>query len=222
MSLMNGGRKQVSVNKQFRTYWDFVAGTGGLYHMGPNKYRTYILDRLKQLGVISILEVGCGTAPIYGMIKENINWGFKYKGTDFANEMVEVARDYFKTANLDIQDARKLKEGDNRWDCVLSIDCLDHLDDYKAAIAEAARVAKKYVVISLWRDFVTSGTSLNSRNMMNKEEGEEPWEESYLQEYSKEVLEEEFKKNNLEIIEFTNGPEVNEVNQRRALWILKK
>lgn len=210
------------MNKQFRTYWDFVAGTGGLYHMGANKYRTYILDRLKELGVVSIFEVGCGTAPIYGMIKENPKWGFKYKGTDFATEMVEVARDYFKTINIEVEDARKLKEKDNRWDCVLSIDCLDHLDDYKAAIAEAARVAKKYVVISLWRDFVSSGTSLNSRNMMNKNDDEEPWQDTYLQEYSKEVLEDEFKKNNLEIVEFTNGQEVNEINQRRALWILKK
>ncbi len=209
-----------------KTFWDEVA-SHGLYHMGPSIYRLYILDRLRDLGVTSILEEGCGTGPIYQLIRDtkidgNPRWSFTYKGTDFATEMVKTAKDNFPEANIEYQDARHPTEANDSYDCVMLIDALDHLDDYKSTIAEAVRISKKYICISLWRGFPKEGTNLNSKNHMNRGSSEPDWEETYLQEYSQKSLLDEFMKNNLELVEVNTSEFLKTESPYRSLWILKK
>ena len=204
-----------------RTYWDTFEGP---YQMGPQQHRVYLLDLLDRKGVESILDVGCGTGPIYQLINlpSTRVHSFKYKGTDYSPAMIEICKKEFPDGDFEVEDARHLTEPDNTWDCVLLMHCLDHLDDYKSAIKEAARVAKKYVCIVLWRSFVAEGTNLNPRNMYGKEEGEAPWEDTYLQEYSREVLEKEFADNNLVVEETAEGEKVNEDNKYNFVFLLKK
>ena len=200
-----------------RTYWDAF---DGFYQMGPQKHREYALDLLKNRGVKTLLDVGCGTGPIYQLIKDTMEptadmvttrprWDFEYKGTDYSQGMIEVCEREFPEGNWEVQDARNLTEPDSSWDAVFCMHTLDHLDDYKAAIASMARVAKKYVCIILWRSFVAEGTNLNDRNTMGKEPGEEPWEDTHLQEYSRQVLEDEFEKNGLVIDHVAEGDAIN-------------
>jgi ubiquinone/menaquinone biosynthesis C-methylase UbiE len=210
-----------------KTFWDSFIG---LYQMGPAKHRTYLLDKMKSLGITGFLDVGCGTGPLYDLIKNTLNledgmslrWNLGYKGTDYSWKMIEIAKQHFPEGNFEVQDARKLSETDTSWDAVVLMHCLDHLDDYQAAIREATRVAKKYVVIILWRDFVGAGTHLNDKNMMNKNEGEEPWEDTHLQEYSRESLQVEFDKNNLKVIEETSGEVINDPGKYNFIYWLEK
>lgn len=188
-----------------RTYWDSFVSP---YQMGAQKHRLYMMETLADYDIESLLDVGCGTGPIYE-INRDYGFDFKYKGTDYSPAMIEIAKREFPEGDFEVQDARYLSEPDNSWDCVLLLHCLDHLDDYKSAIKEAARVAKKYVCIVLWRSFVAEGTNLNDRNMMGKKEGEEPWEDTHLQEYSKQALEKAFKEANLEIEETAEGEQLN-------------
>ena len=202
--------------------------------MGHQKHRDYLLDLLLVEGVESILDVGCGTGPIYELIIKtdesehdqsqgtSLRWPFVYKGTDYSPAMIEVAKKNFPLGDWEVEDARRLTEPDNSWDCVLLMHSLDHLDDYQAAIREAARVAGKYVCIVLWRSFILEGTHLNNRNMYGKQEGEEPWEDTHLQEYSKKSLEDEFAKNGLVIDHVAEGPEINEDGKYNFLYLLKK
>lgn len=215
-----------------RTYWeskDFASP----YQMGPQKHRIYLLDLLKEKGVKNFLDVGCGTGPLYELIAKTIEtssdgvvfkrWEFGYKGTDYSRQMIATARELFPEADFGIQDARHLSEADNSWDAVVLMHALDHLDDYQAAIREAARVAKKYVLIVLWRSFVDDGTRLNPRNRYGKEEGEPDWEDTYLQEYSKEALEEAFRKAGLVIEEIAEGEKLNsDSSHYNFLYLLKK
>ena len=152
-----------------------------------------------------------------------MGYNFKYKGTDYAEGMIRVCKELFPEGDFEKQDMRHLTEPDNSWDCVLLLHALDHLDDYKAAIKEAARVSRKYVCIVLWRSFVAEGTNLNPRNMYGKEEGEEPWGDTFLQEYSKEVLEGAFKEAGLIIKETAEGEALNSDNSHyNFLYLLKK
>lgn len=197
------------------------------YQMGSRKHRVYLLDLLKSKGIKSLLDVGCGTGPIYEMITNNEDgrWDniHKYKGTDYSRTMIETCKREFPYGEFEVQDARDLLEEDEMWDCVLLMHCLDHLDNYKAAIAEASRVSKKYVCIVLWRGFVQEGTSLNPINRMGKQEGEEAWADTYLQEYSIKALNEAFEKAGLVCEEIADGELVNDNPQgSNFLFLLRK
>ena len=205
-----------------RTYWDTFDTS---YQMGPQKHRLYILELFKRHGVTSLLDVGCGTGPIYEIIINDERWDniTDYKGVDYSWAMIDVAQRQFGTGKWEVEDARSLSEKDNSWDCVVLMHCLDHLDDYQSAIREAARVAKKYVCIVLWRSFVDGRMNhLNDRNMYGKQEGEDPWEDTHLQEYSRELLEEEFEKDGLKIVVAENGEEVNDPGKYNFVYLLEK
>lgn len=212
--------------KDPRTYWE-SKDFDNPYQMGGQKHRLYLLDLLKRRGVKTLLDVGCGTGPIYDLIVNDPDGRWdnitKYKGTDYSRQMIETARREFPHGDWEVQDARRLTEKDNSWDCVLLMHALDHIDDYASVIKESARVASKYVLIVLWRGFVDSGTHLNDRNRMGKAEGEPDWEDTYLQEYSRESLENEFKKNGLLVDEIAEGEQLNgDYSHYNFLFLLRK
>lgn len=210
-----------------KTFWDTFTTR---YQMGEQKHRLYMLDLLTNRKVETLLDVGCGTAPIFELLMNDISsnvprrWGIeKYKGTDYSPAMIEICEKEFPGGDFEVEDARDLKEDDNSWDCVLLMHALDHLDDYKAAIKEAARVSRKYVCIILWRSFVSEGTHLNNRNMMGKNEGEEPWKDTYLHEYSRQALQEEFDKNGLIVDTEVDGEPLNsDASHYNWLVLLRK
>ncbi len=205
--------------KNPRSFWDTFESP---YQMGSQKHRLYLLDLLEEKHVVSILDVGCGTGPIYEMIKNSDKWAFLYKGTDYSPAMIEIAQREFPEMAWEVQDARHLKEADNSWDCVLLMHCLDHLDDYKSAISEAARVASDYVLIVLWRPF-SLNDNLNDRNMMGKEPGESPWEDTHLHEYNKNDLEKAFQEAGLTIEKEVFGEPINSgQSSYNYLFLLKK
>src|SRR3990167_590448 len=160
------------MDKQVKTYWD-QEDFSTPYQMGAQKHRLYILDKLKELGVNSLLDEGCGTGPIYDLIinSEEGRWDNirRYRGTDYSWRMIDTCRSLFSNGDFKIEDARHLDEPDSTWDCVLLMHCMDHLDDYASAIKEAVRVSKKYVAFIFWTGFVNEGTTLNSKNVLIKE-----------------------------------------------------
>ena len=178
-----------------RTYWDTVPGP---YQHGPHKHRMYMLNLLQEKGIQTILDDGCGTGPLYEIIKNN-HLPFDYKGVDYSKHFIDIAKEVFPEAIFEVQDMRHLDEPDDTFDCVVMLHSLDHVKEFDKAIAEAARVSTKYVCIVLWRAFSNGETQINDRNMMDKKPGEEPWKDTYLMQYTREDLEREFKKNNLTI-----------------------
>ena len=217
-----------------KTYWEHE-DFGVEYQMGPQKHRLYILDKLAELEVKTLLDLGCGTGPIYGLITSEQYAGrwdniIRYRGSDYSWRMIETCKKLFPYGDFKVDDARALHEPDDCYDAVLIMHCLDHLDDYASAIKEAVRVSKKYIILCLWNPFVNEGTVLNNKNEYGKQKdaegnllpGEEPWEDTHLQYYSKEVLIKEFDKYRLEDVDFNDSEECNDPGRHNIVWILKK
>lgn len=209
-----------------KNYWDFLVEDKSLYQMGAQSHRLFLLDLLKKEKVRSILDVGCGTGPIYELIFNSDfegRWDFKkYKGTDYSEGMIESCRYNFPKGDFEVQDARRLKEANDSWDCVLLMHCLDHLDDYESAINEAARVAKKYVLIVLWRGLSASDeNNLNDKSSYGRDDGG-LWEDTHLQDYSESKLKQAFREAGLSIIVQTSGEEINKEGRFNTLFLLEK
>lgn len=207
-----------------RVYWDSIDKP---YQMGAQKHRLYMLDLLRDKGAKSLLDVGCGTGPIYDLVvnNEEERWDniTKYKGTDYSEDMIRSCKEQFPYGDFEVQDGRDLMENDETWECVLLLHALDHVKEYQQVIKEAARVSSKYVCIVLWREFAHEGVAINDRNMMGKEEGQEPWEDTYLMQFSTESLETEFKKNGLVIEAVAEGEQLNSGQSRwNFLYLLRK
>lgn len=193
-----------------KNFWDSFET---LYQHGRQKHRLYMLDLLRKKGVESLLDVGCGSGPIYEILKED-NDPMQYKGVDYSTALIELAHENFPEGNFKEQDMRNLTEANDSWDCVLLMHALDHTNDYKAAIKEAARVCKRYVCIILWRSFTQEGTNINTDYDYGFTEDEkargEKWDEpNHLQEYSREALEAAFKEAGLKIEEIAEGEQLN-------------
>lgn len=222
-----------------KNYWDSIVQGNSLYQMGPQSHRIYLLDLLREKGVKSVFDVGCGTGPIWQLIRDDLNetvqggepvesarWNFKYKGTDYSEGMIESCKFNFPEGDFEVQDARHLLEKDNSWDCVLLMHSLDHLDDYEAAIKEAARVAKKYVLIVLWRGINykdDAQNNLNSKNRYGKDESDpNDWEDTHLQDFAWNPLKKAFKDAKLKIALKEDGPEVNKEGRYNTVILLEK
>lgn len=208
-----------------RTYWEIVDVP---YQHGPHKHRLFLLDLLAEKKIKSLLDVGCGTGPIYDLLinGEEGRWDniIKYKGIDYCHRFIEWAKKEYGEKLFELQDARHLDEPNEAWDCVLLMHSLDHIKEWEQVIKEATRVSKQYIVIILWQDFRLDGeVKINDRNMFCKQEGEEPWADTYLLQYSREKLEPEFKRNNLRIAEEAGGDLINSDQSKwNYLFLLEK
>lgn len=202
-----------------RVYWDIVDVP---YQMGVQKHRLYVLDLLKSKKVKSILDVGCGTGPIYDLIVKN-KYKFEYKGVDYSPNFITWAGREFGDM-FELADARQLNEANGSYDCVLLMHSLDHVKEWQKVLAEAERVSRKYVCVVLWRMFRTDGdVQINDRNTMGKAEGEDPWEDTYLLQFAPEPLEEEFKRLGLKIEETAEGEQLNSDQSRyNFMYLLRK
>lgn len=211
---------------EYKDYWDSVAGENKLYQMGPSLHRVYLLDLLAAKKVHSLLDVGCGTAPIYDLIinSEEDRWDniTKYKGVDPAEAMIQSCKYNFPYGDFEVQNATDLREEDESWDCVLMMHSLDYVYDYAKALEEAARVAKKYILIVFWRELNYNQGAENKLNDSDAHEEGYDWKNARLQEFSWDELNKVFISLGLEVAERVRDSKINTPGKQNTLILLKK
>ncbi len=86
-----------------------------------------------------VLDVGCGAGFLANHLASE---GFDVTGLDASAESLAVAarHDATRTVRYDRGDARHLPYPDGSFDIVCAMDFLEHVDDPRAVVAEAARV----------------------------------------------------------------------------------
>jgi ubiquinone/menaquinone biosynthesis C-methylase UbiE len=93
----------------------------------------------------SLLEVGCSSG-YHSEVLALRDVNLRYCGCDYSPAFIELGRGLHPGLRLDVADATALPYADGEFDIVLSGCCLLHIADYRRAIAEAARVARRHVL----------------------------------------------------------------------------
>jgi len=102
----------------------------------------------------SLLDVGCGPGICYENLVVVHKKDIKYRGIDNTLKMIEGCREMFPAGDFQFGDACELDEPDNSWDIVLLRHVLENTPGYKQPISEAYRVARKKVIIIMWKDLI--------------------------------------------------------------------
>lgn len=129
------------------TWWDRnVGGKKNWGHPSNHPQRLWLANFVK--AGQRVLEVGYGTGQDYANLRDR---GVVYRGYDMTGSFRDVCRTRWPDGDFRLADVAALPEADDSWDVVFCRHLLEHLQDWKAALAEMARVACGCLVIVSWR-----------------------------------------------------------------------
>ncbi|BCA54780.1 hypothetical protein W02_19200 [Nitrospira sp. KM1] len=96
---------------------------------------------------IELLEIGCASGYYAEALQYLLNVRLSYFGIDFSEAMIRMARSYYPNARFEVGDGGSLSFADRSIPIVVSSGVLLHVQEYRAHIKEAARVASAIVVL---------------------------------------------------------------------------
>jgi 2-polyprenyl-6-hydroxyphenyl methylase/3-demethylubiquinone-9 3-methyltransferase len=90
-------------------------------------------------GEVKVLDIGCGGGFLSNYLAKS---GFTVTGVDAAAESLMIAQRYDATDDVDyvLGDAHHLPYANGAFQAACAMDFLEHVDDPKAIVAEAARI----------------------------------------------------------------------------------
>ena len=188
--------------------WTLCRGGGN----GPaHPSQLYAFEKYVKSGM-SFLDYGCGSATTAeAIIKKYAQMPFFYLGVDVIPKNVDWCVQQFPGYQFAYNPTlHKIDQPDKSWDVVYSRHVVDHMRSFEEALDEHCRVAKKLVIIVLWRPLGEGG----KHQIKNIVDQGKTYENEYTNDYSREkvvqALNEKSKKGwqTLEIAEGV-GKEVN-------------
>jgi SAM-dependent methyltransferase len=93
----------------------------------------------------SLLEIGCGSG-YYSEVFSTLVGPLRYTGVDYSASMLALACADYPSERFVLADAAHLPFADGSFDIGLSGNSLMHIPDYAGAIAETARVSKRWCI----------------------------------------------------------------------------
>jgi 2-polyprenyl-3-methyl-5-hydroxy-6-metoxy-1,4-benzoquinol methylase len=112
-------------------------------------------ELLAMTAPVSVLDVGCGEGVLTGQWAERFG---RVVGVDLEHPALRREWERRRRSNLEFRaaDAASLPFAENEFDLVCGVEMLEHLPDPAAALAEMARVARRWLLVStpqepLWR-----------------------------------------------------------------------
>jgi len=97
------------------------------------------------LAGLRVLEIGCSSG-YYSEVFATKQLGVRYEGCDYSAAFIDLARRLYPGIPFEVEDATGLRYADRSFDIVVSGGCILHIPEYERAIAEAARVSRRWVV----------------------------------------------------------------------------
>jgi ubiquinone/menaquinone biosynthesis C-methylase UbiE len=108
----------------------------------------------------SILDVGCGEGVLTSEWAERLEG--RIVGIDLPDPKLEAEWQKRQRPNLEYraEEATSLSFGDGEFDMAAAIEVLEHVPDPEATVAEMARVAKRWVLVSVPREPIWRMTNI--------------------------------------------------------------
>jgi 2-polyprenyl-3-methyl-5-hydroxy-6-metoxy-1,4-benzoquinol methylase len=122
----------------------------------------------------SILDVGCGEGVLTEQWADKLGDG-RIVGIDLDDPKLRAEWDKRRRANLEyrVEDATHLSFGDDEFDMAAAIEVLEHVPDPERTVAEMARVAKHWLLVSVPREPLWRGLNM-ARGAYLKDLGNTP------------------------------------------------
>lgn len=124
-----------------------VARSGGNDHRHP--IQAWIASRVERGE--SLLDVGCGSGVTYQALQTLDRSDVRYTGVDHVPSFVDACRETFPDGDFRVGDAHDLPLGASSVDVVLLCHVLAHTRGYEEPILEAIRVARRAVILVMFR-----------------------------------------------------------------------
>jgi 2-polyprenyl-3-methyl-5-hydroxy-6-metoxy-1,4-benzoquinol methylase len=101
----------------------------------------------------SILDVGCGEGVLTCQWADRLDGG-RIVGIDLDDAKLKAEWDTRRRPNLEyqVEEATSLSFSDGEFDVATAIEVLEHVPEPEATLAEMARVAQRYLLVSVPRE----------------------------------------------------------------------
>ncbi len=131
--------------------WQKIEGN---YHYLDTPTLQFICGFIEN-GCYSVFEAGCGSGSLPNILQKRGNYKGGYVGSDYTDAFLKMAKknlpDHaFMKANL----LEHIDLIDNSFDCCVALDVFDNVYPYENGFKELRRISKKYVIITLWQEFI--------------------------------------------------------------------
>jgi SAM-dependent methyltransferase len=120
------------------------------------------LDELwKRAAPESVLDVGCGEGVLTAQWAERLGGG-RIVGIDLEDARLRAEWGRRRRDNLEfrVEEATSLSFADDEFDLAAAIEVLEHVPEPEATVAEMARVAKRWLLVSVPREPLWRGLNV--------------------------------------------------------------
>ena len=125
--------------------WEF---DNGLYQKHLEMYLDTMYKHLIFTGAKRVLDAGCGEGIVYRAMRER-GYDGEWVGFDFSNEAIEFCKQASPEAEWHVASAYALPFKDRSFELVFSSQVLEHLEGPAKPLSEFARVAEKWMLLSV-------------------------------------------------------------------------
>lgn len=113
-----------------------------------NRFHSKISGIIKDLEPETLLDCGCGEGFVDEVLLTEIP-SLSITGFDVLPDSVQLARHRNPRATFEVGSIYEIDHPDNSFDVAVAFEVFEHLHEPDKALAEVARVAKEYVVLSV-------------------------------------------------------------------------
>jgi 2-polyprenyl-3-methyl-5-hydroxy-6-metoxy-1,4-benzoquinol methylase len=139
-----------------------------------DRFHTKIAGIVKELQPDTLLDCGCGEGFVSEIFLSEIP-PLQITGFDVLPDSVELAQRRNPRANFSVGSIYDIEQPDNAFDVAVALEVLEHLHEPHKALAEMARVASKYVVLSVPHEpFFCLANAARGKNMDITPKGSDP------------------------------------------------